>query len=75
MVWPRQKDARGENTKINYGMDTGGEKEKMTSKNLTPNSDLCHLQHKLIGFYDRDEKCLKRGTGWVFNLLAPEFGI
>ena len=28
MVWPRQKDARGENTKINYGMDTTGEKEK-----------------------------------------------
>jgi hypothetical protein len=32
MVWPRQKDARGENTKINYGMDTTGEKEKKTSK-------------------------------------------
>ena len=32
MVRPRQKDARGENTKINYGMDTTGEKEKRTSK-------------------------------------------
>jgi len=32
MVWPRQKDARGENTKINYGFDTTGEKEKRTSK-------------------------------------------
>ena len=32
MVWPRQKDARGENTKINYGMDTTGEKEKGTSE-------------------------------------------
>ena len=32
MVWPRQKDARGENTEINYGMDTTGEKEKRTSK-------------------------------------------
>ena len=21
VVWPRQKDARGENTKINYGME------------------------------------------------------
>jgi len=31
-VWPRQKDARGENTKINYGLDTAGEKEKRTSK-------------------------------------------
>ena len=32
MVWPRQKDARGENTKINYGLDTKGEKEKRTPK-------------------------------------------
>jgi hypothetical protein len=32
MVWPRQKNARGENTKINYGMDTGGDKKKRTSK-------------------------------------------
>ena len=29
-------------------------------------SDLCHLQHKLIGFYNRDEKCLLRGTNCVF---------
>ena len=34
---------------------------------LSTNSDLCHLQHKLIGFYNRDEKCLLRGTNWVFN--------
>jgi hypothetical protein len=34
---------------------------------LRTNSDLCHLQHKLIGFYNRDEKCLKRGTDWVFK--------
>ena len=27
---------------------------------LRTNSDLCHLQHKLIGFYNRDEKCLLR---------------
>jgi len=26
------------------------------------NSDLFHLQHKLIGFYNGDEKCLQRGT-------------
>ena len=31
------------------------------------NSDLCHLQHKLIGFYNPDEKCLQRGTDWVFK--------
>ena len=28
---------------------------------LRTNSDLCHLQDKLIGFYKRDEKCLQRG--------------
>jgi len=32
---------------------------------LRTNSDLCHLQHKLIGFYNRNEKCLQRGTDWV----------
>jgi len=32
MVWPRQKDARGKNTEINYGLNTMGEKEKRTSK-------------------------------------------
>ena len=34
---------------------------------LRTNSDLCHLQHKLIGFYNRHEKCLQRGTDWVFK--------
>ena len=34
---------------------------------LRTSSDLCHLQHKLIGFYNRDEKCLQRGTDWVFK--------
>ena len=34
---------------------------------LRTNSDLCHLQHKLIGFYNWDEKCLLRGTNWVFK--------
>ena len=34
---------------------------------LRTNSDLCHLQHKLIGFYNRDEKCLLRGTDWGFK--------
>jgi len=29
---------------------------------LKTNSDLCHLQHKLIGFYNRDEKCIQRGV-------------
>jgi len=25
------------------------------------------LQHKLIGFYNQVEKCLQRGTDWVFK--------
>jgi len=28
---------------------------------------LFHLNHKLIGFYNRDEKCSLPGTNWVFN--------
>ena len=31
------------------------------------NNDLCHLQHKLIGFYNRDEKSFLRCTNWVFK--------
>jgi len=34
---------------------------------LRTNSDLRHLQHKLIGFYNRDEKYLLCGTDWVFK--------
>ena len=34
---------------------------------LRTNSDLCHLQHKLIGFYNQVEKWLLRGTNWVFK--------
>ena len=34
---------------------------------LRTNSDLCHLHHKLIDFYNRDEKCLLRLTNWVFK--------
>jgi hypothetical protein len=34
---------------------------------LRTNSGLRHLQQKLIGFYNRDEKCLQRGTDWVFK--------
>ena len=48
---------------------------------------MCHLQHKLIGFYNRAEKCLQRGTDWGFkenslrfafkglNLLAESLGL
>jgi len=40
---------------------------------LRTNSDLCHLQDKLIGFYKRDEKCLQRGTDWVFKYSGLHF--
>ena len=40
---------------------------------LRTNSDLCHLYHKLIGFYNRDEKCLLRGTNWVFKQSSLRF--
>jgi len=38
---------------------------------LRTNSDLCHLQHKLIGFYNPDEKCLQRGmlSGFKYSSL------
>ena len=40
---------------------------------LRTNSDLCHLQQKLIGFYNRDEKCLQRGTNRVFKWSSLRF--
>jgi len=40
---------------------------------LRTNSDLCHLQHKLIGFYNRDEKCLLRSKDWVFKYSSLRF--
>jgi len=40
---------------------------------LSENSDLCHLHHKLIGFYNRDEKDLQRGTEWVFKYSGLRF--
>jgi hypothetical protein len=47
MIRPRQKDARGENTKINYGLDTTGEKEKRTSKkNVDGRSASSHDNNK-----------------------------
>ena len=39
---------------------------------LITNSELCNLQHKLIGSYSRDEKCLQRGTDCCFLLHDVE---
>jgi len=40
---------------------------------LRTNSDLCHLYHKLNGFYNRDEECLLRSTNWVFIYDSVSF--
>jgi len=40
---------------------------------LRTNSDLCHLQHKLIGFYNLDEKCSLRCTDWAFKWSGLRF--
>ena len=40
---------------------------------LRTNSDLCHLQHKLTGFYHRNEKLLLRGTNWLFKQSSLRF--
>ena len=41
--------------------------KKIQVSNLIKTRPMCHLQHKLIGFYNPDEKCLQRGTDWVFK--------
>jgi hypothetical protein len=47
MLWPRQTDAGEENTKIYYGMDTTGQKERGTSKeNLDGRSTSSHDDKK-----------------------------
>ena len=38
------------------------------------NNEVFPIQHKLIGFYNPDEKCLQRGTDWVFKYSGLRFG-
>jgi hypothetical protein len=40
---------------------------------LRTNSDFCFIQNKLIGFYNRKEKCLQRGTAWDFKRSGLRF--
>jgi hypothetical protein len=40
---------------------------------LRTNRDFCPVRLKLIGFYNQDEKCLLRGTNWVFNKSSLRF--
>jgi hypothetical protein len=47
MIWPHLKYARGENTKVNDGMDTRREKKKwMSNKNLDGRSPSSHDSKK-----------------------------
>jgi hypothetical protein len=62
MVWSRQKDARGENTKINYGTDTTGEKEKRTFKrNMEGRSTSSH------GNKEFRTRSMEKQRGMVFG--------
>jgi hypothetical protein len=62
MEWPRQKDARGQNTKINYGMVTTGEKEKETcKKNVDGRSTSSHDSKKFR------TRSMKKQRGMVFG--------
>ena len=40
---------------------------------LRTNTDVCSIQYKPIGFCNRDEKCLQRGTDWVFKYSSLRF--
>jgi hypothetical protein len=70
MVWTRQKDARGQTTKTNYGMDTAGEKEKRTSKkNVDGRSTSSHdIQRPRTGAMENREEW-RLGSGRRRQLL------
>jgi len=40
---------------------------------LKTNSYFYPMQQELIGFYNRDVKCLLRGTDWVFKSSSLRF--
>ena len=40
---------------------------------LRTNIEFCPIQHKLIGFFNRDEKCLLRSTNCVFKQSGLSF--
>jgi len=66
MVWPRQKDARRENAKINYGLDTTGEKGKRTfKKNVDGCSTSSHDNRKF-----RTES-MEKQRGMAFGFRKP----
>jgi hypothetical protein len=66
MVWPCQKDARGENTEYNYGLDTAGEKEARTPKeNVDGRSTSSHENKNLAS-----EQWKNRGMAFGFRKTA-----
>jgi hypothetical protein len=70
MVWPCQKAARGENIKINYGIDTRGETKKRTSKkNLDGRSISSHDSEKF-----RTRSMEKQG-GMAFGFRKTVTGV
>jgi hypothetical protein len=40
---------------------------------LRTNGDFFPIHHKEIGIYNREEKCLQRGTNWVFKCNSLRF--
>ena len=67
MVWPRQKDVRGENTKINYGSDTRGEKENRTSKKNVDGRSTSSHDNKKFRTRSMDKQ---RGMAFGFRQTA-----
>jgi len=67
MVWPRQKDARGENTKINYGLDTVGEKEKRKSKKNVDGGSISSHDNKKFRTRSMEKQ---RGMAFGFRKTA-----
>ena len=67
MVWPRQKDEGGQDTKINYGMDTTGEKEKRTSKKNVDRRSTSSHDNKKFGTGPMEKQ---RGMAFGFRKTA-----
>ena len=67
MVWPHQKVARGENTKINCGLDPAGEKEKRTSKKNVDGRSTSSHDKKKFGTGSMEKQ---RGMAFGFRKTA-----
>ena len=67
MVWPRQKDTRGENTKINYGFDTTEEKETRSSKENVDGRSTSNHDNKKSRTRSMEKQ---RGTAFGFRKTA-----